>query len=92
MAARSARRPRRTAPEWREILSRYRRSGVSIETFCARESLSKSTFVRWRERLAADDSAPSSFVELAAPSLPATLSPWTVEFELPAGIVVRVRG
>ena len=94
MAARSVRRPRRTATEWREILSRYRQSGLSVEAFCARESLSKSSFRRWRERLAARDPASkaAAFVELATSAPLADSSPWTVELELPVGIVLRVHG
>jgi hypothetical protein len=91
MASRSPRRSRRTASEWREILARHGRSGLSIEAFCARESLSRSSFHRWRERLAVAGAVPGSFVELTAPSVSAP-SPWTVELELPAGIVLRVRG
>jgi hypothetical protein len=41
--------------------------------------------------LAVAGAVPGSFVELTAPSVSAP-SPWTVELELPAGIVLRVRG
>lgn len=94
MAARSAPHSRRTASEWRSILADFRRSGLSIEAFCDRESLSKSSFRRWRERLAeaAPTASPASFVELAAPSPSADPGSWTVELELPSGIVLRVRG
>ena len=94
MAARSVSRPRRTASQWRGILSRFRRSGLSVEAFCARESLSQSSFRRWQARLAAADRAPKpgSFVELGVPAPPATPSSWTVELELPDHTVLRIRG
>ena len=36
---------------WRAILEQHRRSGMSIEAFCAREGLSRASFGRWRARL-----------------------------------------
>lgn len=36
---------------WRGILEQHRRSGMSIEAFCAREGISRSSFGRWRARL-----------------------------------------
>ena len=60
------------------------------EGFCEAEGIGKSTFWRWRRRLADGDAGGGGramFVELAAgPS-----SPWDVELELGAGVVLRVR-
>lgn len=82
---------RRPASEWREILDRFRGSGVSARQFCERESLVLATFHRWRERLAKTDGPVSSFVEVATPpeDPPAF---WSLEVELPDGRVLRMRG
>ena len=90
MGSRSRDRARRSPAEWRKILSRFERSRLSIEAFCQRESLSKSSFVRWRSKLTSD---PEPFVELTVPTEPASdSSAWAVELELPGQIVLRVRG
>jgi len=93
MQVRSNGRVHRTAPEWREILSRHASSGLSVAAFCKREALTTSTFQRWSAKL-----RPRSepFVELAVPrSGPAPASApsaWTIELELPGDILLRVRG
>lgn len=37
--------------QWRERLSRWRDSGLSIVEFCRREEISQSSFFDWRKRL-----------------------------------------
>ena len=84
------RRTQRSAAEWRSIMARYEASGLSGEGFCEAEGIGKSAFWRWRRRLADGDAGGGTkamFVELAAD--PA--SPWDVELELGAGVVLRVR-
>jgi hypothetical protein len=39
------------------LLARYERGDESVEAFCAREGVSKSTFNRWRSRCIAPKSA-----------------------------------
>ena len=84
------RRTQRSAAEWRSIMARYEASGLSGEGFCEAEGIGKSAFWRWRRRLSDGDAGgggKAMFVELAA----GTSSPWDVELELGAGVVLRVR-
>jgi len=37
---------------WRTLIERQRASGMSIQTFCEREGVSRSSFGRWRSLLA----------------------------------------
>ena len=38
--------------KWRERMSRWQRSGLSITEFCQREQISQPSFFAWRKRLA----------------------------------------
>jgi hypothetical protein len=84
---------RRTAGQWRQILTRFERSGLSVQAFCDREGLSASSFQRWRAKLAAGR---DSFVQLALPtpaepraSDPESI-PWNIELELPGDVILRI--
>ena len=57
-------RVKRDAEQWRELLSRFDGSGLSIAVFCAREGISDTRLHRWRSRLQA---AGSSKPDRAAP-------------------------
>lgn len=46
-------RTRRSADEWRQVLSRFSGSGLGVEAFCARAGISDTSFYRWRSRLGA---------------------------------------
>ena len=70
-------RARRSASEWRSIMARFERGGLTGTQFCRSESLSPSTF--WR----------AAFVELA--DGPASPSVWEAELELGGGVVLRLR-
>ena len=90
-------RARRSASEWRSIMARFESSGLTGTQFCRSESLSPSTFWRWRGRLAdvGEPVSPSrpagraAFVELA--DGPASPSVWEAELELGGGVVLRLR-
>ena len=88
------RRVRRSESEWREIFERFDQSGVTREAFCAEHGIVLSSFIRWRKKLRPDvGSAPVSvpepvFVELTPQG---EASPWEVELELGAGVVLRLR-
>jgi len=43
---------RRSRDEWREVFARHVSSGLSVAAFCARESISISSFQRWRALVA----------------------------------------
>ena len=89
MRVRSNGRVDRTPSEWREIISRFEQSGLSIIAFCQRESLTESSFRRWRAKLAPQM---ESFVELGIPAVGTERSAWTMELEFPGNVVLRVRG
>jgi transposase-like protein len=36
---------------WRDVLARYDASAVTVQEFCLREGLTRSSFTRWRARL-----------------------------------------
>jgi len=44
---------RHSEQAWRAMIEGQRRSGMSIEAFCAREGVSRSSFGRWRSMIAA---------------------------------------
>ena len=88
-------RTRRTASEWRTILGRFAKTTLSAREFCRRESINVNSFIRWRKKLEAEmvpdqSDDESRFVEVASSEgVPAF---WSVEFELPDGRILRVRG
>ena len=80
----------RSAVQWREIIARYRQSGLSSRQFCEQEGLTYRTFEEWERRQRRAERSKGQFVEVKAPSV--TASSWAVEVELPNGVRLRVRG
>jgi hypothetical protein len=80
----------RSAAQWREIIARYRQSGLAMKEFCAQEGLTYRTFEEWERRQRRAERSKGQFVEVKAPSV--TASPWAVEVEFPTGVRLRVRG
>jgi transposase-like protein len=84
--------------EWQQRLESQKESGLSIEVFCLKEGVSKSTFFRWARQLR--DGVPDSLKQEQAERekaetgeavfLPITLKASPVEIELPNGGVVRL--
>ena len=84
--------------EWQQRLESQKESGLSIELFCLREGVSRSTFHRWARQLR--DGIPESLKEEQAERekaetgeavfLPITLKASPVEIELPNGGIVRL--
>lgn len=64
--------------KWRELLSRFDAGSDTVEAFCRREGVTKSSFQRWRSRTAAAapvaraarQSRHAGFVDLGMLSLP----------------------
>lgn len=79
---------RRTEREWREILSRWEKSGVSPRDFCRKQELQLSSFERWRQKL--NSSAPDEFVAVTTAS--PSISTWMLEVTLPNGSKLRFQG
>ncbi len=84
------RRVRRSEGEWREIFDRFDQSGVTREAFCAEHGIVLSSFMRWRKKLRSSPVAAHEpvFVELTPQG---EASPWEVELELGAGVMLRLR-
>jgi transposase-like protein len=95
MVRHRARRVRRSAEQWGEIVRRYDSSGLGARAFCRREGLSSSSFERWRRR--AGSSAGARFIELVPPRPMADAARegaegWSLELSLPNGVSLRWRG
>lgn len=87
--------------QWRERLSRWRDSGLSIVEFCRREEISQASFFAWRKRLSnrralARGAKPpgtevasgeARFLELPPPAWPTSGG---VQITLPGGAVVAL--
>jgi hypothetical protein len=80
----------RSAVEWTGIIARYRQSGMGMKEFCEQEGLTLRTCEEGYRRVRRSETSQGRFVEVKAPSVPA--SPWAVEVELPNGVRLRVRG
>jgi transposase-like protein len=55
MARRRGERDRGKERFWREMVGRWRRSGVTIRAFCAEHGLSEPSFYGWRREIARRD-------------------------------------
>lgn len=82
---------RRSAKQWRGILRRFDKSGLTPADFCHQKNISLPAFRRWHRKQLAEASAPG-FIEL----LPTTSSsqpeaPWTLELDLPGGGRLRIQ-
>lgn len=89
--------------KWRELLSRFDAGSDTVEVFCKREGVTKSSFQRWRSLIAAgapvgkaaaqrtQQPTHAGFVDLGMLSLPPT-STARVEFtlDLGGGVTLRV--
>jgi hypothetical protein len=80
----------RSAAEWREIIGRYRQSGLGMREFCTQEGLALRTFEEWYRRQRRGEAGKGQLIEVKAPGVMA--SPWAVEVEFPNGVRLRVRG
>ncbi len=78
---------KRTEAEWREIMEKFRASGLSRAEFCKREDIANGSFSKWQQRLMDSKASTGSFVELTASQEPAS-SP-EMELSLPGGVVLR---
>ncbi len=78
---------RRCRQEWREIVERWRSSGLTGAAFARREGLNTNTFAWWRCELSREQSSRLSLVPVR---LPPRVSHAPVEVLLPGDITVRV--
>ena len=83
---------------WRELFRRFDGAGLTVETFCQREGLSRSSFNRWRSRLlrapraaasvsceAEDQKIAPSFVDLGLLGAASATAPAGLELRLELG-------
>ena len=84
-------RVRRTEAEWRAIVDRYAKSGLSQSAFCRRSKLARGTFEKWKRKLGNGAAPTPAFVEWSEPALSESPKPSASEFELtlPGGVVLR---
>ena len=87
-------RGRRTAEQWRQLVSWQGESGQSQVDFCRAHKISLSTFQYWKKRLGegvgTESTAMASWIEL--PALPDTADGgWDIELELGGGVCLRLR-
>jgi putative transposase len=57
---RGSKRRRLDERAWRELFKRFDGAGLTVEAFCQREGLSRSSFNRWRSRLPVQPGAAAS--------------------------------
>lgn len=84
--------------DWQQRLESFEASDLSVEVFCLKEGVSKSTFFRWRERLKDGVPVPMLAEKVArdqaesgqAAFVPISLKASPVEVELPNGGIVRL--
>lgn len=91
-----------TAPQWQALFQRFDASTMSVVAFCRQESISESSFYRWRQKLADTPVAPTetaavtpAFIDagpLTEPQTASTADPaWDMELDLGGGVVLRLR-
>jgi len=84
--------------DWQQHVEGQKTSGLSVDEFCAREGLTRSSFYRWMRRLrdgipdsVAAEEKPPVEAEVVRPNfLPVSLKAAPVEIELPNGGVIRL--
>ena len=84
----------RLALDWRERLSRFAQSELTVAAFCDQEGCSTASFYQWRRKLQAGERPQASaFVPVAldASRLCGAVQR-CVEIDLPGGATVRVPG
>ena len=94
-----AKRNHRSRAQWQALIARAEHSELSVTEFCRRESVSTASFYSWRNRLSTNAesvSRPTSvggdFIDLGTlGDGKDSTSPWLIELELGAGMVLRLR-
>ncbi len=85
--------------DWQERLESFNASGLTLEVFCLKEGVSRSTFYRWKDRLKEGIPEPMVAEKAArekaesaegAAFVPISLKASPVEIELPNGGIVRL--
>jgi hypothetical protein len=81
---------------WRQVLARQRKSGLSINRFCAEEGLAAATFFLWKQRLGQGTGGTPATVDFAPvhvePEAGPVAAARTLEIVLPHDRRVRLSG
>ena len=86
-----ARSPRRSPKQWRNVVSQFEQSGLTIQGFCQKENLAPATFSKWRSRFRDKPSQPG-FVELQPATIPSSnCESWSLQIDLPGGGHLRIQ-
>jgi transcriptional regulator with XRE-family HTH domain len=81
---------RRTAAQRAQILTDYRRSGLTQKAFAAQAGLGHSTLTLWLRKATADESAVSPTFIPVPNLLPAPRAAATYRLQFPRGLTVEV--
>ena len=77
-------------PFWRQVLARWKRSGLSVRAFCGAEGLNPMTFYWWRRELGRRDQPQPSFLPVRVLAETTELSTVGIEVVLANGRSVLV--
>ena len=76
----------RSARQWRQIISDWQRSELSVSQFCRDSKVPTSAFYRWKRRLSqAENHEQAPFIQVAWPTAKDT----ALELTCPGGHVLR---
>src|SRR4029077_19781238 len=76
---------------WRQVVARWKRSGLSVGAFCRAEGLNQATFYRWRWELKRRDQPKPAFLPVRViADKPAVLTGGGIEVVLANGRCLRV--
>lgn len=79
------------ARQWRDRITRFHDSGMTIAEFCDAEGYSVASFYQWRSRLRQDAREPARFIAVDVPDPQGvSVASASIEIELPGGAMVRV--
>ena len=76
---------------WRDLIARWKRSGVTVSDFCIDQGVSVASFYAWKRELAARDRVVTPSTTPIPTFVPVRIAPsGTIEVVLKSGVVVRV--
>src|SRR4051794_13853202 len=76
---------------WRDLIARWKRSGISIGDFCVNQGVSASSFYSWKRELASRDQTVTPTTTPVPTFVPVRVAPAAaIEVVLTSGVVVRV--
>ena len=95
----TSKRQRRSREQWQVLLARFGTAGMSVASFCARESISEASFYRWRGLLPSPGAghpvaqSAGAFVDLGPVASGQREARLEVRLDLGGGVVLHlVRG